>query len=120
MTELPKVNFGRSAFLITYQEKEEEMSILTKISFTCERKLFILAFIAFFLLLFMATNVYAIVKIAFDSDRDGNYEIYVMNADGTGQTNLTNYPANDGSPAWSQVENLIIDIKANGSVCLLP
>jgi len=29
-------------------------------------------------------------KIAFASDRDGNYEIYVMNADGSGQTRLTN------------------------------
>ena len=29
-------------------------------------------------------------KIAFTSNRDGNYEIYVMNADGTGQTRLTN------------------------------
>jgi major membrane immunogen (membrane-anchored lipoprotein) len=40
-------------------------------------------------------------KIAFDSTRDGNYEIYVMNADGSGQTNLTNNPAKDGMPAWS-------------------
>src|SRR5947209_10998016 len=29
-------------------------------------------------------------KIAFSSNRDGNLEIYVMNPDGTGQTNLTN------------------------------
>ena len=28
-------------------------------------------------------------KIAFVSDRDGNQEIYVMNADGSGQTRLT-------------------------------
>src|SRR3989304_2986660 len=39
-------------------------------------------------------------KIAFHSDRDGNYEIYAMNADGSGQTNLTNNPASDGGPAW--------------------
>ena len=32
-------------------------------------------------------------KIAFSSDRDGNYEIYVMNADGSNQTRLTNNPA---------------------------
>ncbi len=40
-------------------------------------------------------------KIAFESFRDGNFEIYVMNADGSNQTNLTNNPADDFSPAWS-------------------
>jgi Tol biopolymer transport system component len=40
-------------------------------------------------------------KIAFQSDRDGNYEIYVMNPDGTGQTRLTNNNYDDGAPAWS-------------------
>lgn len=40
-------------------------------------------------------------RIAFESDRDGNYEIYVMNADGTGQTRLTNNVALDAVPAWS-------------------
>lgn len=40
-------------------------------------------------------------KIAFQSDRDGNFEIYVMDADGSGQTNLTNNPERDVEPAWS-------------------
>jgi TolB protein len=40
-------------------------------------------------------------KIAFVSYRDGNGEIYAMNADGSGQTNLTNHQASDASPAWS-------------------
>ena len=40
-------------------------------------------------------------KIAFNSDRDGNGEIYVMNADGTEQKNLTNNPAQDWFPSWS-------------------
>lgn len=40
-------------------------------------------------------------KIVFESNRDGNSEIYVMNADGTAQTNLTNNPAVDSKPAWS-------------------
>jgi TolB protein len=40
-------------------------------------------------------------KIAFYSTRDGNSEIYVMNADGTGQTRLTNNAFDDGRPAWS-------------------
>ncbi|HLF25273.1 MAG TPA: hypothetical protein VJG32_02960 [Anaerolineae bacterium] len=38
--------------------------------------------------------------IAFVSDRDGNFEIYVMHADGTGQRNITNDPAYDENPAW--------------------
>ncbi|MBI2919427.1 MAG: PD40 domain-containing protein [Chloroflexi bacterium] len=38
--------------------------------------------------------------IAFTSDRDGNFEIYVMNADGTDQRRLTNNPAEDVVPAW--------------------
>ena len=40
-------------------------------------------------------------KIAFSSDRDGNWEIYVMNADGTNPVNLTNHPEGDLAPAWS-------------------
>jgi TolB protein len=40
-------------------------------------------------------------KIAFASSRDGNFEIYVMNADGTGETNLTNNAATDSQPAFS-------------------
>ena len=40
-------------------------------------------------------------KIAFTSHRDGNYEIYVMNADGSDQTRLTTSPANDVDPAFS-------------------
>jgi|SRR5262245_4873155 len=41
-------------------------------------------------------------KMAFSSNRDGNWEIYVMNADGSGITRLTaNRSADDASPAWS-------------------
>ncbi len=40
-------------------------------------------------------------KIAFTSDRDGNNEIYIMNPDGTAQTNLTRNKASDFQPAWS-------------------
>jgi hypothetical protein len=40
-------------------------------------------------------------QIAFTSTRDdGNLEIYVMNADGTGQTNLTNNPSSDFGARW--------------------
>jgi Tol biopolymer transport system component len=40
-------------------------------------------------------------KIAFTSDRDGNAEIYVMNADGSAETRLTDNVGYDGGPAWS-------------------
>ena len=41
-------------------------------------------------------------KIVFSSNRDGNYEIYVMNAsDGSNQKKLTTNPSGDISPAWS-------------------
>ena len=40
-------------------------------------------------------------QIAFDSDRDGNWEIYVMAADGSQPTRLTRNSAWDWFPAWS-------------------
>lgn len=40
-------------------------------------------------------------QIAFHSSRDGNKEIYVMNADGSGLTRLTDNAASDLRPAWS-------------------
>src|SRR5438132_14125627 len=40
-------------------------------------------------------------KIAFTTNRDGNNEVYVMNADGSNPTNLTQSPAADEFPAWS-------------------
>lgn len=39
--------------------------------------------------------------IAFSSRRDGNPEIYVMNADGSGQRRVTRHPAVDYNPAFS-------------------
>ncbi len=35
------------------------------------------------------------------SERDGNVEVYVMNADGSGQTNVTRSRANESRFAWS-------------------
>ena len=40
-------------------------------------------------------------RIAYVSYRDGNGEIYVMNADGSGARRLTRHAAEDLSPAWS-------------------
>ena len=39
-------------------------------------------------------------QILFQSDRDGNFEIYVMNSDGSGQANLTNNAAGDSAPSF--------------------
>ena len=40
-------------------------------------------------------------RIAFVSKRDGNFEIYVMDADGVNQRRLTDNPAKDLAPSWS-------------------
>ncbi len=37
-------------------------------------------------------------RILFYSNMEGNFEIYIMNTDGTGLTNLTNDSGNDTSP----------------------
>jgi Tol biopolymer transport system component len=40
-------------------------------------------------------------RLAFVSQRDGNAEIYVMNADGTASTRITNDPQADGRPSFT-------------------
>ena len=62
---------------------------------------FVLAIVLMLSLTFLMVCVDAQARIAFGSDRDGNSEIYVMNADGTNQRRLTNHPKNDWSPSWS-------------------
>jgi len=39
-------------------------------------------------------------RIAFSSNRDGDWEIYVVNADGTGLVKLTDNSAYDSEPSW--------------------
>jgi len=39
-------------------------------------------------------------KIAFNSNRDDNFEIYVMYANGSNQIRLTNDSSFDAMPAW--------------------
>ncbi|MFC1538249.1 T9SS type A sorting domain-containing protein [Candidatus Latescibacterota bacterium] len=46
--------------------------------------------------------------IAFSSNRDGNFEIYVMNPDGSNQTRLTNSPGTDILPNWSPDNSEIV------------
>ncbi|HEX8181009.1 MAG TPA: S8 family serine peptidase, partial [Pyrinomonadaceae bacterium] len=40
-------------------------------------------------------------KIAFSSQRDGNWELYVMDPDGSNQTNVTLNAARETTPVWS-------------------
>jgi Tol biopolymer transport system component len=40
-------------------------------------------------------------RISFHSHRDNNREVYVMNADGSNQTRLTDNPASDAGASWS-------------------
>ncbi len=47
-------------------------------------------------------------KIAFTSNRDGNWEIYIMNPDGSQPINLTKHPAIDFDPAWSPTGEQIL------------
>ena len=61
----------------------------------------ILASVVVLGLTLLMVNVDAQARIAFVSDRDGNAEIYVMDADGENQRNLTNHPNEDFQPSWS-------------------
>lgn len=49
-----------------------------------------------------------VAKIAFASYRDGNYEIYLMNPDGSQQINLTHHPKWDSMPAFSPTGTQIL------------
>src|SRR5207249_1714201 len=42
-------------------------------------------------------------KIAFASNRDGNYELYAINPDGTGVTRLTSNAFSDREPNWQPI-----------------
>ena len=46
-------------------------------------------------------------RIVFDSSRDGNYEIYVMDSDGSNPHRLTDHPAADWFPSWSPMADTL-------------
>ena len=46
-------------------------------------------------------------KIVYASDESGNYDIWVMNADGSNKIQLTNDPGNEGVPRWSPDGSMI-------------
>ena len=47
-------------------------------------------------------------KILFTSSRDGNYEVYIMNPDGSEQMNLTQHRASDFGAMWSPTGEQIL------------
>ncbi len=53
-------------------------------------------------------------QIAFMSQRDGNWEIYRINADGSSLVRITNHGANDGLPAWSPDGNTLAFVSDRG------
>ena len=55
-------------------------------------------------------------KIVFTSRRDGNFEIYSMNPDGSDQINLTQHRANDASPVWSPTGEQILFTSDRGGI----
>ena len=52
-------------------------------------------------------------RIAFQTDRDGNSEIYVMGCDGKDQVNLTNNSAEDKEPSWGKGGRLAFSSNRN-------
>src|SRR6185295_11086307 len=41
-------------------------------------------------------------RIAFDSNAEGEYDIWVISANGGKPQRMTTHPANDGNPSWSR------------------
>ena len=53
-------------------------------------------------------------KILFTSARDGNYEVYIMNPDGSEKVNLTQHRAHDLDAVWSPTGEQILFISDRG------
>ena len=72
-------------------------------------------------LIFVFTSAYPIdarapktEKIVFSSKRRGNWDIYVMNPDGSNQVRLTKNPLIDVSPVWSPTGEQILFVSGQG------
>ena len=55
-------------------------------------------------------------KILFNSSRNSNYEVYIMNPDGSEQVNLTQHRANDLQAVWSPTGEKILFISDRGGI----
>jgi len=65
-------------------------------------------------------------QIAFTSNRSGNLDVFVMNADGSNPQNITNYSANDYYPSWSPDGSKIVFVSSarggtfdNDEICVM-
>ena len=65
------------------------------------RALFVVILVACIAVMSCSSETQPQPLIAFESERDGNREIYTMRPDGTKQIRLTKSPTYDGSPVWS-------------------
>ena len=64
----------------------------------------------------------ALARIAFTSERDGNQEVYVMNADGSDPRNVTQSLAQEGSPSWAPTRDrlaFVSDRNGNSDVFVI-
>ena len=65
-------------------------------------------FLIFALLPVVLAKAPETAKVVFTSRRDGNFEIYIMNPDGSDQINLTQHRAQDYAPVWSPTGEQIL------------
>ncbi|MDP7619705.1 MAG: hypothetical protein QF652_05625 [Dehalococcoidia bacterium] len=79
------------------------------------RRFAFLAFAAIGALAIGACGEAVVPSVTFQSDRDGNWEIYSVLIDGTGLTNLTNNPAADSYPALSLEGEVLAFIRSSES-----
>ena len=83
-------------------------------------RLFVFLCLGFGLVLSPALQIWAkaptTAKIAFASNRSGNWEIYVMNPDGSQQERLTQNNARDFSPVWSPDGEQILFVSDRGGL----
>jgi Tol biopolymer transport system component len=54
-------------------------------------------------------------QVAFSSNRNGNYDIYVMDADGQRLRRVTSTPAQEGEPAWTPDGSRIVYTVTSGT-----
>ncbi len=80
--------------------------------------------VGFVLVLFLAQAAFLYLRgapggelaIAFMSDRNGDYEIFLVDPQGENLINLTNNPAEDGAPAWSPVAGALAFLSTRGEM----